>query len=334
MSLKKTVDKELKYLYYDKTSPVAFTGKNAVIPVLFENLKNKNVQFKNKKIVLALIDDWFSQNRAHAVHKTQKKKFKRSNVIVKGIMSQLQMDLVDMQSFVKENKGYRYILTLIDVFSKKAWAFPIKDKGGQEVRRTLEKFFKSLEKLPEKIQSDKGQEFRNKLVQALFDKNNIEHFSTENQETKAQVVERFQGTLQKALYKMFSVHGNHNWIEHLDAVMNGYNSRYHSSIGMKPNQVTPENEINVVTWMNCKNPPTARVKKHFKKGQIVLIAKASRTFTKGYKAQWTEELFKIHRIKNTTPVTYIVKDMDGDIIEGSFYGEELQLIKTRKKRTI
>lgn len=316
-------------MYYNKSSPVAFSGKSSVVRELFVRLKNKNVHFKTKKQVLELVDDWFRNESSYTLHKSARKKVKRTPVVVKGVYSQFQMDLVDMQYLAKENKGYNYILTIIDVFSKRAWALPLKDKGGLQVRHSLEKFFESLEKLPRNVQSDRGKEFTNKHVQSLFNMHKINFFTTKNQETKAQIVERFNRTLQGRMYRLFTRKGNNRWIDHLQDLVNGYNKTYHSKIGMKPIDVTPADELKIIAHMNCKKPIRLPKRKALKPGQYVLISKSSRLFQKGYLPQWSDEVFKIHKVVNTRPHTYEIQDMEGNIIEGRFFEEELQLLPLR-----
>ena len=97
-----------------------------------------------------------------------------------------------MQKYKQHNKIMNYILTVIDIFSKYAWAIPIKKKTGEEITRAFSKIFEY--RSPRKLHTDKGLEFINKDTQSLFRKYGIHWFSTEN-ETNAQVVERFNQTL-------------------------------------------------------------------------------------------------------------------------------------------
>lgn len=335
----KVLDRELKFLYFNKKSPVAFTGKSTLIPKLFARLNEKKITFKNKKWVNALVDRWFSGLPSHMVHKTPRKKFERQPVIVKGVNSQFQMDLVDMQPFARENKGFKYILTIIDVFSKKTWTIPLKSKEGHEVMRALENFFKTLKTLPKKIQTDKGKEFKNNPVQSLLEKNNIKFFTSENPETKAQIVERVQKTLENTLFRMFFHKGSNNWVDNIQEVVDGYNDRQHSSIGMTPNEATPEKEVNILTYQNLKRKPVrvfpSRI--NFKVGTMVLIPKNRKIFRKGYVQQWNKEIFKVVQVIGGKPVRYRIEDMSGEEVHGTFYREELQEVSakdlTGKKRT-
>ena len=109
---------------------------------------------------------------------------------------------MDISSLAPFNKGYKFLLTCIDVFSKFAWAVPLKNKSGE----TLVNGFQSILDLgrsPEKLQTDKGTEFLNRNIQSLLQENSI-HFFTTNSELKASVVERFNGTLKTRMWTYFT----------------------------------------------------------------------------------------------------------------------------------
>ena len=105
-------------------------------------------------------------------------------------------DLVEMQAFSKFNHGVRYLLTVIDVFSKYGWMLPIKDKTGKSVADEFKEIFKKSKRKPEKLWTDKGREFYNKHVKEL----GVELDSTENEE-KLSVAERWNRTMKEKMFK-------------------------------------------------------------------------------------------------------------------------------------
>ena len=107
------------------------------------------------------------KDQAEELHKPIKRKFKKRRVLVNGIDKIWAADLVDMQVFSKFNRGVKYLLAVIDVFSKYGWLIPLKDKTGKSVASALETIFK--ERKPEKMWVDKGKEFYNKHVKDLID---------------------------------------------------------------------------------------------------------------------------------------------------------------------
>ena len=108
------------------------------------------------------VREWLRTQDAYTLHKPVRYKFPRRKVIVGGLGHQWQADLVDVSKLSKYNKGFKFLLTCIDVFSKKAWVIPLKDKSGS----TLLAAFQSIpDPLPLKLQTDKGSEFTNRKVQ-------------------------------------------------------------------------------------------------------------------------------------------------------------------------
>ena len=107
------------------------------------------------------------------------------------------------------------------------------------------------------------------------------------------------------------------YIDKLDDIVNEYNNTYHTSIKMKPIDVKDNTYINTSKKINYKDPK-------FKVGDRVRISKYKNIFAKGYVPNWSEEVFVIKKVKNTVPWTYVINDLNGEEIIGSFYEKELQ----------
>ena len=174
------------------------------------------------------------------------------------------------------------------------------------------------------MQTDGGSEFTNKVVQNLFKEKNIHFFTTHNA-TKASVVERFNRTLKTKMFKYFTEMNTKRYIDVIDKLMQSYNRTWHRSIKMEPAAVTIDNQSQV--WQTLYgNATTVTPKSPFKIGDTVRISREKLHFEKGYEQNWTREIFTIHKIINRSPVVYKLKDLAGDVIEGTFYKEELQKI--------
>jgi len=132
----------------------------------------------------------WSSPLATELHKPVIKNFPKRKVYVNGIDKIWTADLVDMQAFSRFNREVKYLLTVIDVFSKYGWMLPLKDKTGVSVAIALKEIFK--QRKPEKLWTHKGKEFYNKHVNAL----GVELYSTENEE-KSPVAERWNRTMKK-----------------------------------------------------------------------------------------------------------------------------------------
>ena len=137
-----------------------------------------------------------------------------------------------MQKFAKMNKGYRYLLTCVDIFSKYSWVIALKDKKGINVKNALQKIFK--ERKCKFLWKDRGKEFYNKQVQDLLNENNIKLYSTNNSEIKSSVVERFNRTFKNMMHKKFTEKNNTIFYNIIDDLANEYNNKYHSTIKMTP----------------------------------------------------------------------------------------------------
>ena len=255
-----------------------------------------------------------------------KRKFPRRRVIVHGIDDTWAADLVEMQPFSKYNKGYKYLLTVIDILSKYGWMRPLKDKKGESVAEAFKDIIKTSKRKPNKVWVDKGKEFYNKHVKGILD-----IYSTENEE-KSSVVERWNRTMKDSMFKYFTANNTNVYIDVLDDLVKRYNNTKHSSIGMTPVEASKDkNEKDVHDTLYDDVTPQKQ-KPKYNLGDYVRIAKKKGTFEKGYTPRWTEEVFKVVEILHTTPVTYKIKDLNDEEITGSFYEPELQKTKQQVYR--
>jgi hypothetical protein len=265
------------------------------------------------------------------LHKPIIKKFEKRRVEVNHIDETFGADLVDMGYWKDYNKKYRYILTVIDIFSKFAWAIPMITKTGAEVTEAFETIFKH--RVPENLWVDRGSEFYNSTFKALLKKHNITLYSTYG-DHKSAVIERFNRTLKGRMQKKFTSYNRTTfiWLPLLPILLKEYNHSRHSTIKITPIKASlKENEDIVFANTYDKNPNVKPKKKPsiiFKKGDMVRITKIKGVFEKGYEANWTNEVFFISEIYDTVPVVYSIIEYDGSPIEGNFYTQELQKVKT------
>jgi transposase InsO family protein len=262
---------------------------------------------------------------SYELHKQARKHFRTRKTVLKGLNDLYQADIVDIASLSKFNSNYKYILTIIECFSKVGYAFPLKQKSATHVASVLSDFFKTH---PMKnFQTDQGTEFYNQSVRDLTKKFNINHYSTFSN-TKAAIVERFNRTIKSLLYRQFTIQGNYEWLGILPRIINQYNNTIHRTIGMKPVEVNRTNEKELISHLNVVSKTSILTKNKFNLGDRVRISKFRKTFRKGYLPNWTNELFTIIKVQPTFPVTYLLSDVHGEQIKGAFYNEELQKSKT------
>ena len=161
------------------------------------------------------------------------------------------VDLADMQSLSKKNKGIKYLLCAIDLFSKHAFVVPLKDKKGISIPNAFNKIIKQSGTKPNKIWIDQGGEFYNRDFKKWLANNNIIMYSTFN-EGKLVVAERFIKILKNKLYKDMTATGKNVCYNVLDDIVNEYNNTKHNTIKIKPKDVKDENNRVYIDEHNMK----------------------------------------------------------------------------------
>ena len=257
-----------------------------------------------------------NQQLAEELHKLTIRKFEKRKVHAAFKNNIWGADLADMQLLSRYNKGIRFLLCVIDIFSKYAWVVPLRDKKGISIVKAFQIILKQSNRKPNKIWVDKGSEFYNAFFKKWLPDNDIAMYSTHN-EGKSVVAERFLRTLKSKIYKYMTSISKNVYIDKLDGIVNEYNNTYHTTIKMKPIDVKDNTYINTDKEINNKDPK-------FKVGDRVRISKYKKFFTKGYTPNWSEEVFMIKEVKNTVPWTYVINDLNGEEIIGTFYEKELQ----------
>ena len=278
--------------------------------------------------------EWLSGEDSYSLFKQARKKLQTDQIFVQGVGIQYAADLIDLPSLVDENSGHRYILTVIDSFSRFAHATPLKDKRPGTTARAMTKIFASSA-VPESLRTDKGSEFLGKPFADLLRRKKVRHYFALNS-TKEGHIERFNRTLKQRLFKLLHARGSGRYLDVLPDLLLSYNNRKHRSIGMAPKEVTVYNQGAV--WQRlygdlASKSYRARAKPRFKISDTVRLTRIKSFFQKGYDKGWTAETFKIDSIvqSRTGAHRYKVRDLEDELIEGSFLSEELQRVRVRPK---
>ena len=257
---------------------------------------------------------------ADELHKPIIKKFEKRKVYSQLKDNIWGVDLAEKKSLSRKNKGIKYLLCVIDLYSKYAFVIPLKDKKGISILNAFVKIIKQYNRKPNKIWVDQGGEFYNNIFKKWLSDNDIIMYSTYN-EGKSVVAERFIRTLKSKLYKHMIAIGKNLYYDVLDDVVNKYNNTKNGTIKMKPIDVRDNDNKRV--YIDEHNKKRSR----FKVGDRVRISKFKNIFAKGYTANWSKEIFIVDKINNTVPYTYNLKDLNDEEIIGSFYDQELQKTK-------
>ena len=225
-----------------------------------------------------------------------------------------------MQSLSRKNKGIKYLLCAIDLYSKYTFVVSLKDKKVIRIVNVFNKIIKQSGKKTNKIWVDQGGEFYNNVFKKWLSDNDIIMYSMYNEGKSVVAVLRFIKTLKNKLYKHMTATGKNVYYDVLDDVVNKYSNTKHSTIKMKPIDVKDHNKRVDIDEHNEKDNT-------FTVGDRVRISKFKNTFAKGYTPNWSTEIFIVDKVNDTVPYTYNLKDLNDEAIIGSFYDRELQ--KTR-----
>ena len=287
------------YRFFDKKS----TGSG------FKKLKNTAEPSALARSSLILVDER---------HKPIIRKFNKRKVYSQFKDNIWGVDLADMQSLSRKNKGIKYLLCAIDLYSKYAFVIPLRDKKGISIVNAFNKIIKQSSRKPNKIWVDQGGEFYNNVFEKWLSDNDINMYSAYN-EGKSVVAERFIRTLKNKLYRHMAATGKNVYYDVLDDVVNKYNNTKHSTIKMKPTDVKKDKRV----YIDEHNEKDSK----FKVVDRVRISRYKNIFAKGYAPNWSSEIFIVDKINDTVPYTYNLKDLNDEEIIGSFYDKELQKTK-------
>ena len=318
-------EKFLKEHYFDPSKAASYSGPQKLIRYLRQN-GYQDVTYKT-------VIDWLKDNESYSLHQRAHKPKKRSKVVVEGIDSQWDIDLMDVGPLAKQNDGVTFVLIAIDVFSRYLFARPLKTKTAKEVKTALENIFEEGRQ-PKICRFDQGKEFSNKTVEDLLRGKGISFFSTQN-EKKANYAERVIKTLKKRIYRYITHTDKERYIDKLQDFVKSYNYTYHRSIGMPPASVGQRNERSV--WWYTYWPKVGEDfrLKPFKLsvGDHVRISSLRGIFDREYDFRWSGEIFVVRaRFRRDGIDVYRLKDFLEEDIKGSFYEAELKKVKVEKDR--
>lgn len=340
-------EEDLKKNYSNVGHPIAFSGINNIYD-FYKGLLKKT---KIKEIL--------SGAESYTLHK-EYHKGQRNPSYSHFKRNQFQMDLVDIQELAPFNDNIRYLLAVIDTFTRFAWVRLLKDKRGETVLNAFKSILQSAGGKPRTIVCDRGAEFMNKAFQNFCEQNDIK-FYTPDSSIHAAYIERFNRSLQSLIYKYMTENETHRFIDKVNPdgtttnvmhnLMQTYNNRKHRMIGTSPCIAEHDPSVHIDMRLRMskyyeKIKPKART---LNVGDTVRISKQKGKFSRGYKEQSQLEIFKIYQIKTNSKIPlYFLETYDGsERIKGGFYDFELtkvtnendvfrieKVLKTRKKNNV
>ena len=323
-ALSERQEKLLKKLYFDDGM---MFGRDRLWHYLTENYPDYEISRRS-------VNDWLKKQEVGQLYQSKKKTKTIKSNIVSAPYKQVSIDLKDMG--VRAYKEWHWILTGLDVFSKRGFAVPLKDKEAPTVLKGFKTMLGEMKKKPGSILSDRGSEFTDTSFVAFLKEQGIKQVLTKPNSPQGNPVERFNGTLGRMLQMWSDQKDDQDWVSILPKLVDNYNKTVSRTTGKTPYQVEDEDDEgqkktkeNIRKAVLPKNENINEVK--FKKGDRVRIKlNKDDTFQKS-RRNWSDEIYRIHGVfknkKDTvyTPQYELMTD-DGEDIQGRFYNEDLQLV--------
>ena len=309
----------LSRIYHDVKHPASYSTAWR----LYTAAKNELPNLKVKQV-----KRWLTTRDVYTLHKKPRKRFLRRKTLVPRAYHQIQADLIDMSKISKENRKKKFILNVVDCFSRKMWVELIKSKSNKDVVAGFKKIFKRINRKVPLLQADRGLEFYGGTSRAYFKSIGIKLFST-NSSVKSSIVENANKSLQSKLYKHMSDKNTLRYHDVLQDVVESINNRINRSIGMTPNQAALRNNHQVVFDKLYKSYlENKRKYVKYNIGQPVRISKTSTSspFMKGYLQGFSKQIYTIAGALDTRPVTYRLMNDKNELLPGIFYAPQLSLV--------
>eukprot|EP00996_Jenningsia_fusiforme_P004167 NODE_496_length_2180_cov_18.490380_g456_i0.p1 GENE.NODE_496_length_2180_cov_18.490380_g456_i0~~NODE_496_length_2180_cov_18.490380_g456_i0.p1 ORF type:complete len:342 (-),score=-43.01 NODE_496_length_2180_cov_18.490380_g456_i0:293-1318(-) len=233
------------------------------------------------------------KQKTYQLHQQSKIKIKGRIVAFKPY-ERLQVDLLDMSMFSRQNKGFRWILIAIDIFTRQGFAVPIKRKMANDVRDGFKSILDNIKYKVERIDTDDGGEFKGSFKKMIQQKDIfhvvypgvVDHFPLG-------VVNALSKNIKNMLYKTMINNNDTKWIDYLKPLINSYNNRPHSGLkGVKPNEALKHHEK--ILMMNLDKQDDIDIP--FKIGELVRVRNKKGALVKGYIPKWSDETYNINRI--------------------------------------
>lgn len=312
------IENDIKENYKKPGHPIAFAGIQQIY------------SYYNRRIPISKIQSILAGIESYTLHKEFHKQ-QRNTSFTHFKRYQFQMDLVEVQALAQYNSGIRYLLNVIDTFTRYAFVRPLKDKKAITVLNEFKSILDEAQTKPYMIVMDKGTEFMNEQFKKFCSDNNIKLINPQAN-IHAAYIERFNRTLQTIMYKYMTEHETNRYIDVLQDLVLSYNKRKHRIINMSPYDA--ENNPSTHLTLNLEQAKRVTLQKQKKPkyaiGSYVRIAKQKGKFSRSYQEQAAQEIFKIYKIDMTKKIPlYHIETYNGDEkISGGFYEFEITPVST------
>lgn len=289
------IEDDLRRLYYDPE--VGYTSATRLLQVA----KSRGIDVKLKQVRAFLAKQQVAQ-----IHQTTHREREYLHIVSPNLDERWQADLIEFPKLSKDNNGHRYILTIVDVYSRYAWCIPLKDKQGKTVADALEELFQKGRRPLSSFTSDSGSEFANKHVKRLLKRYNVRQYTSQTGDhERLGMIERFNRTLKTYLARYFTATNATTWVNVLPSFVRNYNSQKHRMTGRAPKDVVKDSIANPTE----QNLEAIGKFESFRIGDVVRVRLDSNIFTKGYVPRFTKKTYIVGGVQG---YSYELYDMKGN----------------------
>ena len=292
-------------------------------PVFYDDIYTDT---KNPASYSSNVKAFMAQKQSISLHKRKIRNFARRPIIVPGPYHSICADLIDYQRFSRQNHGYKYILCMVDMFSRMNYVRPLHTKRASEVAEQIDDIITSMPFVPRFFTSDKGLEFdiRNIDIKSILeDKYHMIVYYTSGPK-KNSMVERFNRTLKERIERYFTETNKNKWIDILQDFSSNINNSKNRSIGMAPSAVNLNNAD--LIWEKLYPNKGKQVKcDKIIVGDRVRTVLPSKIFNKGYRQAWSDEIFTVHRIEKSMGFCLYILKSDV-VLPRKYYLAELNFV--------
>jgi hypothetical protein len=292
-----------------------------------------------------VVQDFLNNQESYQMHKPVIKQKTVKPIITGHPNQRYQIDLVDMSAYAYWNGGYHFLLTIVDLFSKRAWVYALKNKTAAGVNTKI-KHLLEHGNIPKVLQSDRGPEFLS--LGPILAKYGTKHVMSQPYKPTSQgAVESFNKTLKRLLFGWMTQYKTKKWIDILYNILDNYNNSKHTTtkqipykIHYKTNTAPPANfrEIEDSVASNIKKTAQKMINSKVYPGKLakgvdVRISnwvnpneRKRKTFAKKYLPNWSREVYSIVSVSSGGfgREQYTLKDDDGNRLTNKFYRDEIQ----------
>lgn len=256
----------------------------------------KEAKHQNSKITYKDVKAFLKSTEEQQIFKRKPHKF--FHLVSRLPFERVQIDLLDLNTYIpRNNNGYRYILLLIDTFTRYVFGVPIKTRSTDDIYDALTSIIKELQSEGFKISQidcDNETGFNaNKIVNYLEKQNIKQNFNNPNDHNALGTIDRFCRTFRELLNKYCNSRNTTRWFDYYDTLINGYNHRIHRSLKTSPLNAISNNQY----WLSkitdqSTNDTTIKI------GDTVRLLKQKTLFEKGTSDNYTKEIFKVIGYEN------------------------------------